>query len=114
MSRTALAALIILALTASLACSLGGALTADEGAEVETEGGGEGEPSDGQSEPKPAGEEGAPTGAGHDGLKLVFIHHSSGENWLSDENGGLGPALMEHGYFVSDTNYDWGPSISDL
>ena len=47
-------------------------------------------------------------------LKLIFIHHSSGENWLADENGGLGLALMESGYFVSDTNYDWGPVVSDL
>lgn len=42
-------------------------------------------------------------------VKLVFIHHSTGENWLNDENGALGLALMENNYFVSDTNYDWGP-----
>jgi len=24
--------------------------------------------------------------------KLIFIHHSSGENWLSDEQGGLARA----------------------
>jgi len=42
-------------------------------------------------------------------VKLVFIHHSCGENWLSDENGGLGAALAKAGYFVSDTNYGWGP-----
>ncbi len=42
-------------------------------------------------------------------VKLVFIHHSSGENWLADWNGGLGLALMENNYYVSDTNYDWGP-----
>jgi hypothetical protein len=118
MSRTALVALIVLGLTASLACSLGGALTPDTGADVEPEAvseeGGEAGPSDEQAEPQPSGDETAPAGAGREGLKLIFIHHSSGENWLSDENGGLGPALMEHGYFVSDTNYDWGPSISDL
>ena len=46
--------------------------------------------------------------------KLVFIHHSCGENWLSDDNGGLGQALGENNYFVSDTNYGWGPnSIGD-
>ena len=32
-------------------------------------------------------------------IKLIFIHHSSGENWLSDENGGLGLALMQQGLF---------------
>jgi hypothetical protein len=47
-------------------------------------------------------------------IKLIFIHHSSGENWLSDENGGLGIALRDHGYFVSDTNYDWGPEAPEL
>jgi hypothetical protein len=42
-------------------------------------------------------------------IRLIFIHHSSGENWLADDNGGLGIELMKWGYFVSDTNYDWGP-----
>ncbi len=47
-------------------------------------------------------------------VRLVFIHHSSGENWLADDNGGLGRALAENNYFVSDTNYGWGPaSIGD-
>ena len=50
-----------------------------------------------------------PSGA----IKLVFIHHSSGENWLadppSDFAGGLGIALSNNNYFVSDTNYGWGP-----
>jgi hypothetical protein len=42
-------------------------------------------------------------------LKLVFVHHSCGENWLADDHGGLGKALAANGYFVSDTNYGWGP-----
>ncbi|MFZ5453410.1 MAG: hypothetical protein ACOZF2_16245 [Thermodesulfobacteriota bacterium] len=42
-------------------------------------------------------------------VKLIFIHHSCGENWLADDNGGLGLALRDNNYFVSDTNYDWGP-----
>jgi hypothetical protein len=47
-------------------------------------------------------------------VRLIFIHHSCGENWLDDENGGLGRALDENNYFVSDTNYGWGPdSIGD-
>jgi hypothetical protein len=47
-------------------------------------------------------------------VKLVFIHHSVGENWLSDDNGGLGKSLGENNYFVSDTYYGWGPdSIGD-
>jgi hypothetical protein len=42
-------------------------------------------------------------------VRLVFIHHSSGENWLADDNGGLGQALSANNYYVSDTNYGWGP-----
>ncbi len=42
-------------------------------------------------------------------IPLVFIHHSCGENWLSDENGGLAEELAKNNYFVSDTNYGWGP-----
>lgn len=43
-------------------------------------------------------------------VKLVFIHHSCGQNWLDDDHGKLGRALAENNYFVSDTNYGWGPS----
>ncbi len=43
-------------------------------------------------------------------VKLIFIHHSTGQNWLADDNGGLGRALGENHYFVSDTNYGWGPN----
>lgn len=42
-------------------------------------------------------------------VRLIFIHHSVGENWLSDENGKLGLALKDNNYFLSDTNYGWGP-----
>jgi hypothetical protein len=42
-------------------------------------------------------------------VKLVFIHHSTGENWLADGYGDLGLTLEENNYFVSDTNYGWGP-----
>ena len=47
-------------------------------------------------------------------VKLIFIHHSTGENLLRDDYGGLGRALGQNNYFVSDTNYGWGPdSIGD-
>jgi len=47
-------------------------------------------------------------------VKLIFIHHSTGENWLRDDYGGLGLAFSQNNYFVSDTNYGWGPdSIGD-
>ncbi|HNX49194.1 MAG TPA: PKD domain-containing protein [Thermoanaerobaculaceae bacterium] len=40
-------------------------------------------------------------------VRLVFIHHSTGEAWLGDDHGGLGLALRTNNYFVSDTNYGW-------
>jgi len=47
-------------------------------------------------------------------VKLIFIHHSTGENWLTDGYGNLGRVLADNNYFVSDTNYGWGPdSIGD-
>lgn len=47
-------------------------------------------------------------------VKLIFIHHSTGQAWLADSHGGLGLALRDNNYFVSDTNYGWGPgSIGD-
>jgi hypothetical protein len=42
-------------------------------------------------------------------VKLIFIHHSTGENWLTDGYGDLGRTLGRNNYFVSDTNYGWGP-----
>ncbi len=47
-------------------------------------------------------------------VKLIFIHHSTGGNWLADPNeggpyGGLGLALMNNNYSVNATNYGWGP-----
>ena len=42
-------------------------------------------------------------------VKLIFIHHSTGENWLTDGYGNLGQTLAENNYYVSDTNYGWGP-----
>jgi hypothetical protein len=41
-------------------------------------------------------------------VKLIFIHHSTGEAWLADGYGNLGIALRNNNYFVSDTNYGWG------
>ena len=43
-------------------------------------------------------------------VKLIFIHHSTGENWLTDGYGNLGKTLDTSNYFVSDTNYGWGPN----
>jgi len=49
-------------------------------------------------------------------VKLIFVHHSCGANWLADGNGGLGIALRDNNYFVSDTYYGWsggGVGIGD-
>ncbi|HPI02591.1 MAG: hypothetical protein BWY84_00559 [Candidatus Aerophobetes bacterium ADurb.Bin490] len=56
----------------------------------------------------PAGESGTlNTVAPSSTVKLIFIHHSTGENWLQASYGGLGTALNANNYFVSDTNYNW-------
>src|SRR3989339_154107 len=41
-------------------------------------------------------------------VRLVFIHHSTGGNWLADSWGGLGRALMQNNYYASDVCYYWG------
>ncbi|MCU0242818.1 MAG: hypothetical protein MUF51_10395 [Vicinamibacteria bacterium] len=54
-------------------------------------------------------------------VKLIFIHHSTGGNWLADPDGnelggGLGRTLRDNNYYVSATNYGWsvdGDSIGD-
>ena len=47
-------------------------------------------------------------------VPLIFIHHSCGENWLTEGYGNLGRELGRNNYYVSDTNYGWGPdSIGD-
>lgn len=79
-----------------------------------------------QNSPSPAEEPAAPhqTGVANPAppaapVKLIFIHHSTGGNWLSDPTednpyGGLGLALRDNNYYVSATNYGWGPgSIGD-
>lgn len=42
-------------------------------------------------------------------VRLIYIHHSCGSNWLNDNDGRLGLALAANNYYVSDTNYGWGP-----
>ncbi len=51
--------------------------------------------------------------AGPKPVRLIFIHHSTGENWLTDDNGDLGRSLMQNNYYVSDTNYGWGPGYGE-
>ncbi|MGB7539549.1 MAG: hypothetical protein WBM17_13500 [Anaerolineales bacterium] len=70
-------------------------------------------PSEASPEP-PQGSDGIDASPPADAVKLIFIHHSSGENWLADWSGGLGQALADNHYFVSDTNYGWGPEDSTI
>ena len=41
-------------------------------------------------------------------VRLVFIHHSVGEAWLTNNYGNLLRGLNTNKYFVSDTKYGWG------
>jgi hypothetical protein len=63
----------------------------------------------GLSGPMPAHAQADDPGPPADTVKLIFIHHSTGENWLTDGYGNLGRTLEANNYFVSDTNYGWGP-----
>ena len=52
-------------------------------------------------------------------VKLVFVHHSTGGNWLADPTGNelggdLGRALMDNHYFVSATNYGWTVGVDAI
>jgi hypothetical protein len=40
-------------------------------------------------------------------VKLIFIHHSVGMNWLATGNGNLGAALNNNNYFVNEAYYGW-------
>lgn len=44
--------------------------------------------------------------------KYVFIHHSTGSYWIMTGNGNLGQQLNANNYYVSETDYDWGPGLS--
>lgn len=46
-----------------------------------------------------------------DAVRLVFIHHSCGGNWLASGNGGLRDALNENNYYVSESDYGWDAEI---
>lgn len=43
-------------------------------------------------------------------VRLIFIHHSCGENWLAARNGNLRQSLNANKYYVLDVSYSWGPT----
>jgi methionine-rich copper-binding protein CopC len=47
-------------------------------------------------------------------IKITFIHHSCGGNWLSTGNGNLGTVLNQNNYYVTETNYGWNAEAGDL
>ena len=44
-------------------------------------------------------------------VKITFIHHSSGGNWLS--SGNLGVTLNRNNYYVTETDYGWDAQSGD-
>lgn len=46
-------------------------------------------------------------------VKLLFIHHSCGSNWLSTDNGNLGTTLNANNYYVSESDYGWDAEPED-
>jgi hypothetical protein len=90
---------ILMATALLVACTATAAFPAPPGGETGTGAGTGGSARAAQDNPSPPASP----------ARLIFIHHSSGENWLEDSNGNLGTALRDNSYFVSDTNYGWGP-----
>ena len=50
--------------------------------------------------------------------RVVFIHHSCGDNWLDTGNGNLGDVLGDNNYYTRDTYYGWeyynGEEMEDI
>ncbi|HOA08601.1 MAG TPA: hypothetical protein PLE16_02660 [Spirochaetota bacterium] len=46
-------------------------------------------------------------------VRLIFIHHSCGQNWLADGNGNLRAELNANNYYVSESNYGWDAETED-
>lgn len=46
-------------------------------------------------------------------VKIMFIHHSCGQNWLTSGNGNLGTALNDKYYYVTESNYGWDAEPND-
>lgn len=54
-----------------------------------------------------------PLQKGGDVVKLLFIHHSVGGDWLAHEYGGLVSELNRQGFYVNDITYGWQPPQLD-
>ncbi|MFP4466265.1 MAG: hypothetical protein ACLFP1_04365 [Candidatus Goldiibacteriota bacterium] len=40
-------------------------------------------------------------------VRLMWIHHSTGSDWVSSSHGGLGTALNNNNYYVTEADYGW-------
>lgn len=45
--------------------------------------------------------------------KIMFIHHSSGGNWLATGNGNLGAVLNANNYYLTESDYGWDAEPGD-
>jgi len=46
-------------------------------------------------------------------VKLIFIHHSCGSNWLAGGNGNLRSTLNTNNYYVTESDYGWDAEPND-
>lgn len=46
-------------------------------------------------------------------VKLRFIHHSTGSDWISSACGGLGTELNANNYYVNESDYGWDAETDD-
>ena len=46
-------------------------------------------------------------------VKICFIHHSTGSAWISASIGGLGTALNDNNYYVTECDYGWDAEPGD-
>jgi hypothetical protein len=53
------------------------------------------------------------TGQPSSTVKLMFIHHSCGSNWLDNNNGKLLEALNNNNYYVTESDYGWDAETND-
>lgn len=46
-------------------------------------------------------------------VKICFIHHSTGSNWIENGNGGLGSVLNANNFYVTECDYGWDAEEND-
>jgi hypothetical protein len=46
-------------------------------------------------------------------VKICFIHHSTGSDWIATGDGNLGSALNANNYYVTECDYGWDAETND-